>query len=77
MTRVTLPGAIFLGIVAVLPTLCIKLFGMQQGWAHFFGGTSLLIMVQVMLDTLQQVEGHLLTRNYDGFMRSGKLRGRR
>jgi preprotein translocase subunit SecY len=77
LTRVTLPGALFLGLVAVLPTICIKLFNMDQNWAQFFGGTSLLIMVQVMLDTLQQVESHLLTRNYDGFMRSGKLRGRR
>lgn len=77
LTRVTLPGAIFLGVIAILPTLCVRIFDMQQTWAQFFGGTSLLIMVQVMLDTLQQVEGHLLTRNYDGFMRSGKLRGRR
>lgn len=75
LTRVTLPGAIFLGIIAVLPTVATAL-GIDQGWAQFFGGTSLLIMVQVTLDTLQQIESHLLMRRYDGFMKSGRMRGR-
>lgn len=75
LTRVTLPGAIFLGIIAILPTVAHAV-GIDQGWAQFFGGTSLLIMVQVTLDTLQQIESHLLMRRYDGFMRSGRLRGR-
>ncbi|MBM4161305.1 MAG: preprotein translocase subunit SecY [Ignavibacteria bacterium] len=76
LTKITLPGSIFLAIVAILPTLMIKL-GVTPGFASFFGGTSLLIIVGVALDTLQQVESHLLMRHYDGFMKSGKLRGRR
>lgn len=75
LTKVTLPGSIFLGLIAVMPAIATA-FGIDQGWAQFFGGTSLLIMVQVMLDTLQQIESHLLMRRYDGFMRSGRLRGR-
>ncbi|MBL7978222.1 MAG: preprotein translocase subunit SecY [Bacteroidetes Order II. Incertae sedis bacterium] len=75
LTRVTLPGAIFLGFVAILPTIATAV-GIDQGWAQFFGGTSLLIMVQVTLDTLQQIESHLLMRRYDGFMKSGRMRGR-
>ncbi len=76
LTKITLPGSIFLAIVAILPTMMIKL-GVTPGFASFFGGTSLLIVVGVALDTLQQVESHLLMRHYDGFMKSGKLRGRR
>ncbi len=76
LTRITLPGSIFLGIVAILPAVAIRM-GVTQGFALFFGGTSLLIMVQVTLDTLQQVESHLLMRHYDGFMKSGRVRGRR
>ncbi len=76
LTRITLPGSIFLAIVAILPTLMIKL-GVTPSFASFFGGTSLLIIVGVALDTLQQVESHLLMRHYDGFMKSGKLRSRR
>ena len=76
LTKITLPGSIFLAIVAILPTLMRK-FGVTPSFASFFGGTSLLIVVGVMLDTLQQVESHLLMRHYDGFMKSGKLRGRR
>ncbi len=76
LTKITLPGSIFLAIVAILPTLMIKM-GVTPGFASFFGGTSLLIVVGVALDTLQQVESHLLMRHYDGFMKSGKLRGRR
>jgi len=76
LTKITLPGSIFLAIVAILPTAMIKA-GLTPGFASFFGGTSLLILVGVALDTLQQVESHLLMRHYDGFMKSGKLRGRR
>lgn len=75
LTRITLPGSIFLAIIAILPAFMVK-FGVTSSFAQFFGGTSLLIMVGVALDTLQQVESHLLMRHYDGFMKSGKLRGR-
>jgi len=77
LTKITLPGSIFLAIVAILPTVMSKFGGVTPGFAQFFGGTSLLIIVGVALDTLQQVESHLLMRHYDGFMKSGKLRGRR
>lgn len=76
LTRITLPGSIFLGIVAVLPTFVTYFFKVDMLFASFFGGTSLLIMVGVALDTLQQIESHLLMRHYDGFMKSGKIRGR-
>jgi preprotein translocase subunit SecY len=76
LTRITLPGSVFLAVIAILPTFIIKM-GVTPGFASFFGGTSLLIVVGVALDTLQQVESHLLMRHYDGFMKSGKLRGRR
>ena len=76
LTRITLPGAIFIGIVAILPSLAAQA-GIVQGFAHFFGGTSLLILVGVTLDTLQQIESHLLMRHYDGFMKTGRVRGRR
>jgi preprotein translocase subunit SecY len=76
LTKITLPGSIALAAIAILPTMMIKL-GVTPGFASFFGGTSLLIVVGVALDTLQQVESHLLMRHYDGFMKSGKLRGRR
>jgi preprotein translocase subunit SecY len=76
LTKITLPGSIFLALVAILPTALIRA-GISPGFASFFGGTSLLILVGVALDTLQQVESHLLMRHYDGFMKSGKLRGRR
>ncbi len=76
ITRITLPGSIFLAIVAILPTFVINLFSVPPGFAQFFGGTSLLIMVGVALDTLQQIESYLLMRHYDGFMKSGKLKGR-
>ncbi|MEK7669862.1 MAG: preprotein translocase subunit SecY, partial [Bacteroidota bacterium] len=76
LTRITLPGSVFLAVIAILPTFMIKM-GVTPGFASFFGGTSLLIIVGVALDTLQQVESHLLMRHYDGFMKSGKLRGRR
>ncbi len=76
LTRITLPGSVFLGFVAILPAFAIQ-FGVTRGFAMFFGGTSLLIMVGVTLDTLQQIESHLLMRHYDGFMKGGRIRGRR
>jgi len=76
LTKITLPGAIFLAIIAILPTILMKV-GVTTGLASFFGGTSLLIIVGVALDTLQQIESHLLMRHYDGFMKSGKLKSRR
>lgn len=75
MSRITLPGSIFLGIVAILPAI-VRLFGVNQQFAQFFGGTSLLIMVGVVLDTLQQIESHLLMRHYDGLTKSGRIKGR-
>ena len=75
LTKITLPGSIFLGFVAILPAFAMQA-GISQGFAMFFGGTSLLILVQVTLDTLQQIESHLLMRHYDGFMKSGRVRGR-
>ena len=77
MTRITLAGAIFLTIIAVLPMLLYKAFQIPPMVAQFFGGTSLLIIVGVMLDTMRQVESHLVTRHYDGFLRKGHLRSRR
>ena len=76
LTKITLPGSIFLAIVAILPAFVSRL-GVSGSFAQFFGGTSLLIMVGVALDTLQQVESHLLMRHYDGFMKSGKMKGRK
>ncbi len=75
MDRITLPGAIFLAIVAIMPAFAQGL-GISQGFAQFFGGTSLLILVGVVLDTLQQVESHLLMRHYDGLLKGGKIKGR-
>ncbi len=77
LTKITLPGAISLAFIAILPTILTKFGNVTPGFAQFFGGTSLLIIVGVALDTLQQVESHLLMRHYDGFMKSGKVRGRR
>ncbi len=75
MDRITLPGSIFLAIVAILPAIA-SVFGVSSEFAQFFGGTSLLILVGVVLDTLQQVESHLLMHHYDGLMKSGKIKGR-
>ena len=75
MSRITLPGSIFLGIVAILPAFA-RYFGVSQQFAQFFGGTSLLITVGVVLDTLQQIETHLMMHHYDGLMKSGKIKGR-
>ena len=75
MSRITLPGSIFLGVVAILPAFA-RFFGISQNFAQFFGGTSLLIMVGVVLDTLQQVESHLKMHHYDGLMKEGTIKGR-
>jgi len=76
LTKITLPGSIFLAIVAILPAFMNRM-GVTSQFASFFGGTSLLIVVGVALDTLQQVESHLLMRHYDGFMKTGRIKGRR
>ena len=76
MTRITLPGSFFLAIVAILPALAMKFLGIQQAFAYFYGGTSLLIMVGVVLDTLKQIESYLLMRHYDGLMKTGRIQGR-
>ena len=76
LTKITLPGSIFLAFVAIMPAIAARM-GVTPGFAMFFGGTSLLILVGVALDTLQQIESHLMMRHYDGFMKSGKIKGRR
>jgi preprotein translocase subunit SecY len=75
MSRITLPGSVFLAIIAILPAFAMML-GVNNQFASFYGGTSLLILVGVILDTLQQIESHLLMRHYDGLMKTGRLRGR-
>lgn len=75
MSRITLPGSIFLGIVAILPAIA-HVCGLNRSFASFFGGTSLLILVGVILDTLRIIEGHLLMRHYDGLMKDGRIKGR-
>jgi preprotein translocase subunit SecY len=75
MSRITLPGAIFLGVVAILPGI-VMMFKVNQAFAYFFGGTSILILVGSILDTLQQVESHLLMRKYDGLTKGGRIKGR-
>ncbi len=77
LTRVTLPGSFALAIVAIIPYILMKVMKIDYDLASFFGGTSLLIIVGVALDTLQQIESHLISRHYEGFMKSGKIRGRR
>ena len=75
MSRITLPGSIFLAIIAILPALAVQV-GVTPQFAQFYGGTSLLILVGVVLDTLQQIESHLLMRHYDGLMKTGRIKGR-
>ncbi|MGQ0828667.1 MAG: preprotein translocase subunit SecY [Bacteroidota bacterium] len=75
MSRITLPGSIFLAIVAILPAFAVQM-NINQEFAQFYGGTSLLILVGVVLDTLQQIESHLLMRHYDGLMKTGRIKGR-
>ena len=74
MTRITFPGSLFIAFIAVMPALA-GLLNVQQGFSQFFGGTSLLILVGVVIDTLQQIESHLLMRHYDGLLNSGHTRG--
>ncbi|TKC07256.1 preprotein translocase subunit SecY [Pedobacter frigoris] len=75
ISKITFPGAIFLAIIAILPSIAVK-FGIKSEFAHFYGGTSLLILVGVVLDTLQQIESYLLMRHYDGLMKTGRVTGR-
>jgi preprotein translocase subunit SecY len=75
MSKITLPGSVFLAVVAILPAIAVKL-GISSEFSQFFGGTSILILVGVVLDTLQQIESHLLMRHYDGLMKSGRIKGR-
>ena len=74
MSQITLPGSVFLALIAVFPAIVMQLLGVQQSWALFFGGTSLLILVGVAIDTMQQVNSYLLNRHYDGLMKTGKNR---
>ena len=74
MSQITLPGAIFLALLAVFPAIVVKIMDIKQGWALFYGGTSLLIMVGVAIDTMQQINSYLLNKHYDGLMQSGKNR---
>ena len=74
MSHITFPGSLFLAALSVFPAIVVKLMGMQQGWALFYGGTSLLIMVGVAIDTIQQVNSYLLNRHYDGLMKTDKIR---
>jgi preprotein translocase subunit SecY len=75
MSRITLPGSVFLGLIAIMPTFA-RMIGVTQQFSLFYGGTSLLILVGVILDTLQQIESHLLMRHYDGLTKSGRIKGR-
>ncbi|MCK5538124.1 MAG: preprotein translocase subunit SecY, partial [Bacteroidales bacterium] len=75
MSKITLPGSIFLALIAILPAFAM-IAGVNNQFAQFYGGTSLLILVGVVLDTLQQVESHLLMRHYDGLTKSGRIKGR-
>ncbi|MFP4019494.1 MAG: preprotein translocase subunit SecY, partial [Bacteroidales bacterium] len=75
MSRITFPGSLFLALIAILPSFAM-MAGINTQWAQFYGGTSLLILVGVVLDTLQQIESHLLMRHYDGLMKSGRIKGR-
>jgi preprotein translocase subunit SecY len=77
LTRITLTGAIFICVIAIMPDAIMAGFGVPYQVATFFGGTGVLITVGVMLDTMKQIESHLLMRHYEGFMKSGQLRGRR
>lgn len=74
MSQITLPGSVFLALIAIFPAVAVQVIGIQSGWALFYGGTSLLIMVGVAIDTMQQVNSYLLNRHYDGLMKSGKNR---
>ena len=75
LSRITLPGSVFLAFVSIFPAFAM-IMGISQNFAQFFGGTTLLIMIGVILDTLQQIESYLLMRHYDGLMQSGRVKGR-
>ena len=75
MSRITLPGSLFIAFIAIMPAFA-GLLNVQQGFSQFFGGTSLLILVGVVIDTLQQIESHLLMRHYDGLTKTGRIKGR-
>jgi preprotein translocase subunit SecY len=75
MSRITLPGSVFLAVIAILPAMAMK-FNVDNQFSRFYGGTSMLILVGVMMDTLQQIESHLLMRHYDGLMKTGRIKGR-
>jgi preprotein translocase subunit SecY len=75
MSRITFPGSLFLALIAIMPSFAM-MAGVSNQWAQFYGGTSLLILVGVVLDTLQQIESHLLMRHYDGLMKTGRIKGR-
>ena len=74
MSLITFPGSLYLALITVFPAIVVSLLGVQQGWAMFYGGTSLLIMVSVVIDTIQQVNAYLLNRQYDNMLTSGKNR---
>jgi preprotein translocase subunit SecY len=76
MSRLTLAGAVFLTVIAVIPIILYKQVGVSQNVSQFFGGTSILISVGVLLNTMRQVESHLMMRHYDGFLKKGRVRGR-
>jgi preprotein translocase subunit SecY len=76
LTRVTLPASIALAFIAILPFFFTKFGGVDGSLAYFFGGTSIIIAVGVALDTMQQIEGHLVSRHYDGFLKTGRIKGR-
>ena len=76
MNRITLPGSIFLAAIAIFPSIIAGYMNISYNISQFFGGTGLLIIVGVMLDTMRQVESHLVMRHYEGFLRKGKIRGR-
>lgn len=76
MSHITFPGSLYLAVIAIFPAIVVQLIGMQQGWALFYGGTSLLIMVGVAIDTIQQVNAYLLNHHYDGLMKSGSMRSK-
>jgi preprotein translocase subunit SecY len=75
LSRITMPGSIFLAIVAIMPAIVARM-GVTTAFSHFYGGTSLLILVGVVLDTLQQIESHLLMHHYDGLTKTGRIKGR-
>ena len=76
MNRITLVGALFLALIAILPRIVGRFLAIPDAISYFFGGTALLILVGVVLDTMKQIESHLLMKRYDGFMKKGRVRGR-